>query len=81
MHEQHSGVRVAGDRLGQQRAIHVEMTAWFEDEALAQVVEPLLGPGALVEHGAAFGGGHAVNDKPERLAGSMSIYGFDSMDH
>ena len=70
-----------GHRLGQQRAVHVGVPARLEHQRLAQVIEPLHGPGALFEHGPAFGRRHALNDKPQRLACRMGIDRPDAMNH
>ena len=72
---------VARHRLGQQRAVHVGVAARLEDQCLAQVIEALHGPGALLEHGAAFRARQAVDDQPQRLAGRVRVDGFNAMNH
>ena len=74
-------MRIARHRLGQQRAVHVGVSARLEDQRLAQVIEPFHGPGALFEHGPAFRRRHALNDEPKRLAGRMGIDRSNAMNH
>ncbi len=81
MHEQHAGVGLARGRLGQQRAVHVDVAARLKDQRLAEVIEPLLRPGALFQHGAAIRRGQPVNDQAQRLSGRVRVDGANPMNH
>ena len=81
MHEQHAGVRVARDWLSQERTVHVGMPAWFKNQALAQVIQALLRPRPLLEHGVAVGRRQAVNDESQRLAGRVRVDGANPVNH
>jgi len=81
VHEEHAGMRIARHRFGQQRAVHVGVSARFEDQRLAQVIEPFHGPGALFQHGPAVRRRHALDDEPKRLPGRMGVDRPDTMNH
>ena len=49
--------------------------------ALAQVIEALLRPRALLEHRAPFRARQAVDDEPQRLAGRVRVDRLDAMNH
>jgi len=59
----------------------VEMAARLQDQRLAEVVEPLLRPGPLFEHGPALGRRQPVDDEPQGLAGRMRGDGLNAMNH
>ena len=49
--------------------------------ALAQVIEPLLRPRALLEHGASFGRGQPFNHQPQRLASGVGVDRSNPVNH
>ena len=81
VHEQDAGVPIVGDRLGEQRAVHVRVAARLQHQRAPEVIEPLHRPRTLVEHRRAFGRWDAVDDQPQRLAGRVRVDGADGVNH
>jgi len=73
VHEEHARVGAGGDRLGQDRAVHVGVPARFEHQRPPDVVGVFLHPRPLLEHGAALRGRIPFQDEPEGFAGGMGV--------
>ncbi len=81
VHEQHTGVRATRDRLGEDCAVHVGMSARLEHQRSAQVVDVLLRPRPFGQHGVAFGTWQPFDDQAERLSRRVRVDGANAVDH
>ena len=74
-------MRTRRDRLSQQRAIHIRVSARLQHERAPQMVDVLHRPRALGEHGVALGSRQSFDDEPQWLSSCVRVDGSDAVDH
>jgi ornithine cyclodeaminase/alanine dehydrogenase-like protein (mu-crystallin family) len=77
VHEQHAGVRSVVLRLGQQRAVHVRVSARLEHQRPPQMIVVLLHPLTLLQQRPALDAREAVDDEPQGFTGSVGVNRLD----